>query len=284
MGYHYVPQEYLREFSVAGDRATIWAFNRKSGVGSVLPIVRVAQSPGYYDDDTERRLNFEVEGPAHSALARFRAGSLPEAEDRLRLAVYVATMMKRVPARRRRSMVLVPVVIDDVISEVRELIDEWRQQPTATDAMIQRRTAEVEAFAAKAAVAPPDAVLSQVRSPWPSEQHVELLLAMTWRIVQADPLNQFITSDNPAYFFEAYGLAREAAEVTFPLAPDLALHMSWQGARGSTQVVQARPSLTKELNRRVVSGAEHFVFTAQPAPWLGRVARKADPFLSHLQW
>ena len=127
-------------------------------------------------------------------------------------------------------------------------------------------------------------MIDQIRSPWPSEQVLSLVYGMTWRIVLADADNRFLTSDNPASFFEAYGLGKPEAEITFPLSSDMALFASWQGPRERLITVQATPSLVKEANRRVASGAERFLFYHERRDWIGTVADKPHPFLSRIQW
>ena len=42
--------------------------------------------------------------------------------------------------------------------------------------------------------------------------------------------------------------------------------------------------MVKEINRRVATGAERFVFSADPVPWLRSVCDKPEPYLSRIQW
>jgi hypothetical protein len=284
MGHHYVPQEYLKGFEAQGTNGMLWTYDKSQATFALLPIKNVAQSPGYYDEETERLLNTEVEGPAKAALDRIRRREPLQQEDRYRLALYTATMMMRVPARRRKSLDLVPTVLADIVQQFRSRIDEWARLPGTDQELVARRRVELDEAAERMSDQPPAPVLEQVRSPWPRRQYVELLLAMTWRVVLADTRGRFVTSDNPAFFFEGYGLGSPEAEVTFPLASDVALLMSWQGPRGTTTVAQAKPALTKEVNRRVVSGAERFLFHHANADWIAAVAGKTAPFLSRIQW
>ena len=45
-----------------------------------------------------------------------------------------------------------------------------------------------------------------------------------------------------------------------------------------------RPSLVKEANRRVVSGAERFLFYHERRDWIATLADKPHPFLSRIQY
>jgi hypothetical protein len=80
------------------------------------------------------------------------------------------------------------------------------------------------------------------------------------------------------------GLGNPDSELTFPLAPGVALLADWQGAPFSVSVFTAKTGLVRKVNRRVVSGAERFIFSHAPQPWLAKVASKEYPYLSRIQW
>ena len=283
MGNHYVPQQYLKGFESPTDPGEIWTYDKKLQQFRLIPIPRVAQEANYYDAKTEKELNELVEGPAHAVLAKLRSRSPISPDDRVRLSLYVATMMMRVPRRRRKAKELLPSVLNDTIEKVRSEIEQLARTSDINPKIVTRRLAEVELYREKLARDPPAPVLEQIRSPWPSAGTVARVHAMTWRIVVANESARFLTSDNPAYFFEDYGLGTPEAELTFPLASDMALLASWQG-QGELRVLTARPALVKEVNRRVASGAERFVFYHERRPWVTALADNPKPLLSRIQW
>ena len=199
------------------------------------------------------------------------------------MAVYIASLMMRVPRRRTKAAELLPEVLQSTIARFRKQLNEWAAGPDADPALVARKFSEVEAAEKKLAVEPPPEVVKQIRSPWPPPRYAELLYAMTWRIISTDA-KDFITSDNPAYSFEAYGLGSPETEVSFPLASDVALHMSRQGEPGGLLFVPGRPAGIREINRRVATGAERFVFGSALAPWLRTVCDKPKPYLSRIVW
>ena len=284
MGKHYVSQQYLKGFESPTNPGEIWTYDKKLRQFRLIPIKRVAQEADYYDPKTEKELNELVEGPAHSTLAKVRNRSRISSEDRFRLALYVATMMMRVPRRRRKAFEMMPSVLSDTIKEIRGQIEHWSQIPDVDQTLVARRLVEVEQAREKLSRAPPAEVLDRIRSPWPSDQIVALVHDMTWRVVAANEGIRFLTSDNPAYFFECYGLGTPKAELTFPLASDMALLGSWQGPRESLMLLPAGPALVKETNRRIASGAERFLFYHERASWVAKLADKPNPFLSRIQW
>ena len=284
MGHHYLPQQYLRGFEAADEPGAIWSYDKVTRRFARITIKVVAQEAEFYDADVEKELNESVEGPAHASMAKVRRQEPFSLEDRLRLAVYAATMIMRVPHRRRKAFELIPSALATTMDEMRGRIAEWSRSPNADQSLVARRLGDVDRLQEEFLRRPPADVVDRIRSPWPSQQLVGLLHGMTWRIVGADPANRFLTSDNPAYFFEAFGLGKPEAEFTFPLASDLALLASWQGPREGFIVVQAKPRLVKEVNRRVASGAERFVFYHQRQDWVGMLADKVSPYLSRIQW
>ena len=60
-------------------------------------------------------------------------------------------------------------------------------------------------------------VVRQWRAPWPTLPMVSALAFATWRVLLSSGPQWFATTDNPCFFFEAYGLASPDAEFVFPL-------------------------------------------------------------------
>lgn len=188
----------------------------------------------------------------------------------------------RVPYRRRKSYELVPSVLQSVVTEARNKLSALARK-SDPDALPHVLT-ELERIQAKLERNVPDNVRRQILSPWPSDVVINAVQRMTWRLIRPTKTAYFLTSDNPAYFFEGYGLGTPEAELTFPLSADLALVASHQGEQGTTIYLSERPAVIKEINRRVASGAEQFVFFRQHAHWVEKLATKKNPFLSRIVW
>lgn len=286
MGQHTVPQKYLKGFCIPNEPGMIWMYDKMARrfAETPIPVKVVVQEANYFDPETEKELSESVEGPAHAVLARLRRCEPISTDDRLSFSMYVATMIMRVSGRRRKSLEMMPSVLKSTIKEIRTLIDEWAQGPNIDQKLVARRLEEVEQAREKFLHEPPAEVIDHIRSPWPNRKLAELIYEMTWRVVMSDQTTRFLTSDNPAYFFEAYGLGKPETEVTFPLSSNLALLASWQGPREGLIIVQAKPMLVKEVNRRVASGAERFVFYHERRDWIATLADKPRPFLSRIRW
>jgi hypothetical protein len=179
---------------------------------------------------------------------------------------------------------MLPIVREDVINRANLIITKWAQTSAADPELKLRRFSELERAAEKVRAQPPVDIVKKIRTPWPYEESVVLIANMTWRIALSDDAGFFLTSDNPAFYFEAYGFGNPESELTFPLALDLALLGSWQGAPRETIFIKAKRSLVKEVNRRIASGAERFVFYHACEDWVARVAEKQKPHLSRIKW
>jgi hypothetical protein len=149
---------------------------------------------------------------------------------------------------------------------------------------VARRRAELEEFRKRAVDNPPAEVIDQINSPRPSRKVLEAIHAMSWRIIDAEPDSPFLASDNPAFFFEAYGVGKPESELTFPVASDLALLGSHQGPPYATLIVRTRKFVAREVNRRVAAGAERFCFCCEQMPWIATLADKKRPYLSSIRW
>ena len=150
-------------------------------------------------------------------------------------------------------------------------------------ARLVERLAEADAVEETLRNHPPREVVETIETPWPFQSMLASIFRMTWRFVRADGSSSFLTSDNPAYFFAAYGLGRPESELIFPLDSRLLLHCSWRRCEEvGTHVGPEK--LVKELNRRIASGAERFIFYHAEASWVLKVAMNTVQQLNRIAW
>jgi hypothetical protein len=258
-------------------------FDKKRGEWSHAAIKKVAQQDDYFSPELEKRLADEIETPGHAALGMLRGGRAPSATQREALVNYIAVMLMRVPRKRRKGRELVPAALRAVVTEARELIS-GAEARIGTERM-RKLLADLERAEAKYSAEAPQEVIAKILSPWPTEEMVDAVRRMVWRFSLAAPrASRFFTSDNPACYFESYGVGSPEAELTFPISPDLALLGSHRGLSGSTKVLTLTPELTKEVNRRMAAAAERFIFSSHRAKWIETLATRRDPFLSRITW
>jgi hypothetical protein len=285
MGQHFVPQEYLRAFQDPSKAEYIWTLPRGDAVPRLLPIKQVAQSRGFYDPETETDLARLVESPANPALAKLREGSEIDRSERLAVAVYLATMIKRVPKNRTRGQALIPAVLESTVENIRREIERIAQNGSVSPDIIALRLSQIDAAYEKFKLEPPDAVKAQIRDPRPTSEIVDAVLGMTWRILVTPGVDFFITTDNPAFFHGAYGIGTEKAELRFPLSPTHALHGTWTvEGRGQLSFHAAPQGWVREFNRSIAWDASHLAFAHRKAPWLAILMHRSKPYLNRLVW
>jgi hypothetical protein len=283
MGHHYVPQKYLRGFAEPGNPDAIWMYDKKLRNFTNPGIKSAAQESGFYSAEVEQQLTEFVENPANRVLDKLRDQKSIDDIERFYLAFYIATMFKRVPKARARAYSILASTLEKTIAEVKIEIQE-RARSTQNKELVDHRIAEIEKAELSLRKRTPDVIVEQIRLPWASKKMIRLVFAMSWCIVRSTGPNYFITSDNPAYFFEAFGLGKPESELTFPIATDLALFASWQGLQNSTSYFEARQRLVREANKRLAGGAERFVFYHQREAWVAKVSDNPKPYLSRIQW
>jgi hypothetical protein len=282
MGHHYVPQKYLRGFAEFGNDNTIWMYDKKLRKYTNPTIKSVAQEAGFYSEEVEQQLNELIEKPANRVLDKLGSKKNIDEMERIHLSTYIATMIKRVPKRRTQALSIAPGVIEKTINEVREQVQEWAST-TENKVLAERRLNEIKEIEEKLRNKIPEFIIDQIRLPWATQEMIDLIGVMSWYVVSSKE-DRFITSDNPAYFFEAYGIGTPKSELTFPISRDLALFTSWQGAQNSLTYLEARPKLVREANKRLVSGAERFVFSHRQADWIVKISDNPKPYLSRILW
>lgn len=285
MGHHYVPQKYLRGFADPKTPDFLWQFDKKTQqfTERQASIKKIAQQRAFYDEDTERLLNEDVECPGNAVLDKLRSGDFELSHaDRANLSVYIATMTHRVPNHRAKADQMAPEVLSNVTDRLRKTIRAYADAGRISQDVAERRLTETDDVEAKFSEQMPSEVMADMYSPWPTERVVDAIYGMHWRFAFATGGQQFVTTDNPAFFFTCYGLGSDESELTFPVSSDLAIFGSWRPLHGDPFIRVTQ--FVKEANRRLISDATRFVYHRSRAGWIPVVAAKDQPYLSRIRW
>lgn len=286
MGNHYVPQKYLKGFAVPGTDK-LWVYDKEKHDFWPFPtnVLKIAQENNFYEGEAEVKLNETVESPANPVIDKIRNRQPIDEVERARLAIYIAAMLVRVPHKRLRERAMVPEVIEGVVQRFMERIRNIAATTDINPEIVASRRREVESAHEKLLINTPDEILKQIRSPWPSEQLVNLVYSMTWRYLDAgDGPLFFLSTDNPAFYFSAYGLGRAESELCFPVSSEICLLGNRRLTADAEKVLIVRQKAVKEMNRRNASGATRFLFYRERAPWIEKIAHKEKPYTSRILW
>ena len=277
MGHHYVPQFYLRGFT-EGDR--LWVHDRETQRSFPSQPKAIANENYLYTEELEQHLANEVEDPAKGAIEAIRARVTPVGADREALARYIVALWKRVPEGRTRVIEGVPEVAASLrLKYTAELEAAADSEPTLRD-RANARLAELNAALDKFTREPPPEVWHHNLTRDSSPRVVESLLSMTWRFLWTDT-HQFLTCDNPVFFFSHEGIGKPSSELSLPLSSSVAL---WANRRPSTgsNFLEARPAAVRELNRRMAVNATRFVYSKRQEGWILPFVRKRSYSLNRI--
>ena len=284
MGQHYVPRRYLRRFQCPRREGLVWLYDRNGGQARRAAISKIAQEADFYSAEIEAALNHQIEIPSNPAFEKLLNGQDLASDDRFRLALYVATMMKGVPANRLRGTIMAPSAIDSTVEEIRRELYQYASEHPVDMSLLDRRLKEIECVQSKLRDTLPPSVLEQIRSPWPSPEMTEIIFEMSWRVLVSQGPSYFLTSDNPAFFFTAFGLGNQESEISFPLSSTHTLHASWWPSASEIEFLPATPPIVKELNRRQAQSATRFLFYCEAATWVPKLFRHVPESLSRITW
>lgn len=280
---HYTPQAHLKRFEIAEKPEFIWMYDKKTEKFKEIHVSNVAQEPHYYPPDVEDDLNHLVEIPGGYCIDKLlRAESLTQKE-RHDLSVYLFTMRSRGPRQRSKAEKTAERVFPEVLAETREMIQYWKENAETEDErqLAKSKLSEFEELEQRWQQKPPDFLERLIKTPHIGQLTVKAIREMTWEILPVAPGMQFITSDTPAHYFESLGLGDKECQFTFTITKDAALVGHYRGKPGSTLYHRPiSPYMTKEINRRILSTTERFVFCSRKETWICAAAKKANPFLS----
>jgi hypothetical protein len=276
----------LRAFESPEKPGFVWVQSRRAAPPRLAAIDQVAQTHQFYDADTERLLASAIEAPANPVLVRLRQGVLLEQHEYPALVLYIATLIKRVPRQRHRAQALTQPALDAVVARIREHIGELANAGTLSPELARRRLQELGAVHDQYTQKLPQDLLAQIHDPRPTPAMIEALWAMRWRVLLAAEPEYFITSDNPAFYHEAYGIGTEKSEVRVPLSPRAALHGTRAGSSeaGVFSIHRITREWVREFNRSVASGASSIALSHRQSLFLKTLLCRKQPYLFRLVW
>ncbi len=266
MGDHYVPQYYLKGFS-QNEGKRIWIYDKTDGVKFPTQVKSIANITEFYSREVEQYLANTIEGPANKVLMKIRQFEQIDQKDKEILSEYMAVMIKRVPKGLQRLEEMAPSINKELFAELSEELSQIALAMPEKKDVAERRITEIEAILERYSKDPPKEIWLENIPPERSPKVVAALNGMIWRFLVSKNESEFLTSDNPLFFFTSIGIGKPISEVLFPVAKNIALWATWK-TNLPEGFINTTSQAVKEMNRRTASYATRYIFKAKDEDWV----------------
>jgi hypothetical protein len=106
-----------------------------------------------------------------------------------------------------------------------------------------------------------------------SPRMVEAVAKMSWKFAISDD-RQFLTCDNPVFFYEHEGIGRPQSELSFPISSSLALVASNRGPHLDGHFFRVAAHVVRQVNERTAHNTQRFAYAKKDEPWVMRFLLK----------
>lgn len=282
MGHHYVPQRYLRKFEDKESSGYVWQYLKKGDEPRRVRIKSAAQSRDFYESDVETLLAEQVELPGGDAIDKIlEGGSLNESE-RFSLALYLAVMLKRVPAYRSWAE-------DGFFEKLPAQMERFREDARtgkipSMRINVQKAIELIDVLEKKFENEIPSTILNTIRNPFPSERILSAFYTMYWRVFIADGPQEFVTSDNPLFYTRGSGIGNLKSEMHIPLSPTHLLQGSRISPVNGIPRFSMPDKVVRVVNKWTAFYAKNLVYSHKQVGWLPPLLSVQELNLFVPQW
>lgn len=273
---HDVPKFYLKGFASLAAPSFLWVYTRPclvplpSGTRRnprLVSLKRVAVIPYRYAvpkltggldlESIENRLE-RMENAATPILHQLRSQIPISRKQKDEFARYIGIMWKRV---RKREAKRVSMAKESVKSFNWEgLVLQHARNGRFDDALkLLRKRPSIEKKL--------PSILTKQGILYPFYRVHLAMCQMTWRFMIAFKGSMFITSDNPVFFDEAFGLNHSQAVIIFPISNQVTLWASWSGG-DDLAFHPATESQTYLMNLATLRQADREVYASGKEDWV----------------
>ncbi len=281
--HHYIPQFYLKGFTDSKNEPYIWIYDKEHNGRIIKSTAKdIAVKKHYFtfmtqdqekDSETVENLLAVIETEAAAVFRKIHAGETITDIDKSTFAVFVASMMLRVPNFRNNVQSSLSQVMKKLFimmasnkEAFEKSVREYEQESGETFTMPIEKLRQIQLDQNKYDVIV-DSQYALGMSLAMVKEMASILGAMEWTFLKATTEHKYICSDNPLFYCDlsndprslyGVGLMSKNIEVTIPLSRDVAAFGNWKRGRG---YIQANNAAVKDINRRTVSAALRFVFS-----------------------
>ena len=265
--HHYLPQFYLREFSLDG--RGIFQINKRTGRFYGAQIKDTAAIRDFHEidgDDVEDPQALEkklaqVEGALAQGLGPLASEGLTNAEARSAAIQFLALMRLRVPAVKAHIVKHLEATVR-ATAKILERQGNFPKPPDGLEKLLKVDSLQISIANWKC--------LEQMFRMAVEPDVLAILKGMRGTLYKAPFGTSFITSDQPVAFFHSgeglpfgYGVGpiTPGVEITLPMSSRLLLHL--ENTKLSDTEVLATTDQVNEFNRRTIVMADTYIFASQ---------------------
>jgi len=199
VGYHYLPQYYLKGF-VTSDNC-LWSYEKGTGNKYCGNTERMANITNLYSPRMESYLANKIEGPANPVLDKIRRREQVTEEDKVVFAKYMSVMWKRVPAVRNQLNKMAPDLANKISNKLNEQLDEMAcLRPSKLEVYKKEGKRQIRAILDRYVKSPPDSIWWKNIPPEKTPKVSAALDEMKWTFLTFDENSSFLTCDNPIFY------------------------------------------------------------------------------------
>lgn len=291
--HHYIPVFYLNGFTNSSD--CLWIYDKDDkgmfesspeGIAYENHYFSFINPQGERDSETVENMISELEGEFSKVTKKILNFEELSIQDRINFALFVSSMMVRVPNMRdniRKSTA-------EMIKHISVFMASHKENFERMMGRYERDTGNKVGMSLEESrqwMVNPDNYTVDVDSQYATgvalsllEGFAKVLFQMKWAFLKAADDYKFLTGDNPLSYidpthnprsFYGVGIANKNIEITLPLSKELAAFGSWKHREG---YLQANNQNVKHVNRMTVIASKRFVFAHIQSEDIDRFVKK----------
>jgi hypothetical protein len=290
--HHYLPEFYLEGFIDPRNKPYLWVYEKGDPKIKKVSAKDIAVQKHYYsfitqegqrDSETFENFLAFIENNAAPVFSKIRRQEILSEEERSRVAIFLSSLLTRVPNFRESIEVSAAEVIKRINVKLASNKETFKSMirtfEKETGNKLNSSLEDLRDFILsgkyKIKVEPQFSLLMMTMI----NDFGPILHKMNWTILISDG-HRFVTSDNPLFYDDpthdprspyGVGLLNKHMILTFPIAKELALLATWN--KGKLSYSKCTNKFVRGVNHRTIHSALKFVFSSEVSEGLNSLVQ-----------